>query len=370
MKQSSLETARPALRIVHLTGGYRAYDFGESEIRVGLDFQRYMLAIPNQPYNDVFAALESIGLQVIGTDFISSPSQQEMHLPPDFQTVTLHSGFAALWGERSWSDVKNVQAQRTRMILDISGRFATYHRLLTLRIREMSEAYRGGILAQLTDIDGKYKKPNEGDLFDNGFQNYIEAAIHAFLADAAALRDLIAEAAWKLILGQNNNEVTTFRAFLKKTKSFVSDHLLIAQLHQAGAEGGWIKNLTDLRNAVTHIAPLANTHELHTSQLRQQSLRDGSIPTLHYPLTMADGSLRPRAEPIDFDDHAGLDARFRTYGEFVNSSGDALIYASKCADQLVAVATQVREAAGLKHEIRTITGADLAGPVRLHRTGG
>ena len=370
MKQSSLETTRPALRIIHLTGGYRAYDFGETEIRVGLDFQRCMLAIPNQPYNDVFAALESIGLQVIGTDFTSSPYQREMHLPPDFQTFTSHSGFAALWGERSWSDVKNVQAQRTRKILDISGRFATYHRLLTLRIREMSEAYRGGIIAQLTDIDGKYRTPNEGELFDNGFQGHIEASIHAFLADAAALRDLIAEAAWKLILNHQDDNVTTFSTFLKKTRNFVADHPLIAELHQAGAEGGWIKNLTDLRNAVTHIAPLANTHELHSSQLRQQRLRGGSVPTLHYPLTMADGSLRPRPEPIDFDDHAGLEARFRTYHDFVSGSGDALVYASKCADQLVAVATRVREAAGLAHKILTITDADLVGPARFYRTGG
>lgn len=369
MKQSSPETARPALRVIHLTGGYRAYDLGEAEIRVGLDFQRCMLTIPNQPYDEVFAALESIGLQVIGADFISHP-RQEMHLPPDFQTFTLHSGFAALWGERSWSDVKNVTTQRTPRILDISDRFATYHRLITLRLREMSESYRSALLSHSTDIDGKYKKPNAGDFFTNGFQIYIEAAIHAFLADGAAFRDLIAEATWQLILNNQNNDVTTFSALLKKTKNSKSSHPILSQLHQDGEKGGWVKNLTDLRNAVTHIAPLANTHELHSSQVRQQSLRDGSIPTLHYPLTMADGSLRPRAEPIDFDDHAGLKERFRIYAEFVNGSGDALIYASRCADQLIATATQVREAAGLTHKIRTITSADIAGPVRVHRSGG
>lgn len=361
-----MDIGRPSLRILHLAGGYRAFDLGDPEIRIGPDLQRHMLTIPAQPYNGLFAALESIGFQTIGVDFISGQAQLRMHLPPDFQTFTLTSGFATMWGERAWSGVKNVKSQKTQEILDLSERFATYHRLLTLRIRDLSEAYRNSLLAQMTGIDGKYQVPEDGVLFSSGFQVHIEAALHAFLADAASLRDLIGEATWRLVLQEPSRNVTTFSTFLKKTRDRTSGHPLLADLQKAGADGGWIKILTELRNSVTHIAPLGNTHELHESQIRFQPFRGGSAPVLHYPLTLADGSTRPRPEPIDFDDHTLLEARFRVYLEFVNNSGDALLYASKCADQLIAMAIRVREAAGLTHKIRHTTDADLAGPIHVY----
>ncbi|MDZ4057567.1 MAG: hypothetical protein U1D69_11530 [Polynucleobacter sp.] len=327
-----------------------------------------MLAIPAQPYNDLYKALKSIGLRPVGVDFVSGRAQAGMHLPPDFQTIAMPGGFEALSGERAWADVKHVPEQRTRDILDISGRFTTYHRLLALRVRELSEAYRGCLLAQLTDIDGKYKEPKDGVLFSNGFQLHIEAALHAFLADAAAMRDVIAEAVWRLVLRESSTDVTSFSTLLKKTRNKENVHALVDDLRDIGAEGGWMKVLTDLRNSVTHIAPLANTNELHLSQVRIQPLRGGSIPIIHYPLTQADGTVRPRPEPIDFNDEMGLKARFRAYGDFVAQSGDALAYASECTERLVSTSNRVRKAAGLKHEMLTLTDADIIGPVRIHRS--
>jgi hypothetical protein len=361
---------RPALRVIHLTGGHRAYDIGEEKVRVGPDHRRHLLTIPTQPYEKLYRALGSIGLQPVGVDFLPGPGVEAMHLPPDFQTFSLSSGFAALSGARAWSDVKNVPEQNTPDILDIASRFRTYHRLLTLRVREISEAYRDCLLAQLTDIDGSYKAPNDGTLFSNGFQVHIEAALHAFLADAAGFRDLIAEATWRLVLRESSRDVTTFRSLLKKTRHRATERPLLADFHQAGAQGGWLKILSDLRNAVTHIAPLANTHELHECQIRLQALRGGSAPVMHYPLISGDGSLRARPEPIDFDDEPRLEQRLRLYLDFVNGSQDALAYASQCAEQLIAFATRVREAAGLLHRIRGITDADLVGPIRIYPASG
>lgn len=360
---------RPALRIVHLTGGYRAFDLGDDDIRIGPDFQRHMLKIPTPTYNALYRALISIGLQPIGVDFIASRAQVEMNLPPDFQTFSSSSGFAALKAERAWSDVKNVPEQRTSEIFDFSGRFATYHRLLTLRIRELSEAYRGCLVAQLTDIDGKYKSPVDRALFSNGFQLYIEAALHAFLADAAGMRDLIAEAVWRLVLGEVATDVTTLSAFLKKTRTRQADSPLVAEVHSAGAADGWLKVLTDLRNAVTHIAPLANAHELHMSQVRHQPLQGGSIPVVHYPMLRADGTARTRSERIDLDDGQRREVQVRRYRDFVNESGDGLAYAVACADRLVTLSARVRQTAGLEHRMHEITDADIVGEVRVHRPG-
>lgn len=366
MDQQSQAARRPSLRIIHLSGGHRAFDVGEPEIRVGVDFNRTMLTIPNQPYDKVFGALESIGLQVIGADFLSGASH-DLNLPPDFQPITPSSGFSALWGERAWSDVKNVKSQRTPDIIDISSRFATYHRLLAIRIREISEAYTGALTSKLTDIDGKYCRPEKDTLFSNGFQAHIEAAIHAFLADAAAFRDLVAESIWKLILKNNNNEVTTLGSLIKKTKNYSHKGALLSYIHHHGSDGGWIKNLTDIRNSIIHVAPLANASELQSLHLRIHHLKGGSVPIIHYPLTTSDGRLRRRPEPVDFDDYENLKARIQTYHEFVKESGDALIYANKCLGQLVELGNQVRETAELQHEILTITDADIIGPVRIHR---
>jgi hypothetical protein len=112
---------------------------------------------------------------------------------------------------------------------------------------------------------------------------HIEAAIHAFPADAAGMRDLIAEAAWRLVLKQPAADVTTLATLLKRTRA--RSEPLIVEIREAGAEGGWLKALTELRNAVTHIAPLANTHEVHLIDFRLQALGSGVLPYLHYPLT-------------------------------------------------------------------------------------
>jgi hypothetical protein len=356
---------RPALRVIHLTGGQRAFDLGEPKIRIGPDLNRPFLTIPDQPYAEAYRALASIGLAPIGVDFITGPPRLREQAPADFQTLAEDHHCTALWCERAWSDVRNVPSQRDAITLSISARFTTYHRLLTLRIRDLSEAYRRCLLARLTDIDGQYSHPVPGSLFSNGFQTLIEAGIHAWLADAAGMRDLIAEAIWRLVLRESSDQVTTLTAFLRRTKGRDDDSGLIADLQAAGAADAWLKVLSDLRNGIIHAAPLANTHELHMTQCREQPLQGGSMPALHYPLTAAGGLLRPRPDPIDFEDEAALEGRLREYRAFVDASGDALTYACATTTRLVVLANRVREAAGLSHRIRQITSADIIGPVRF-----
>lgn len=345
----------------------RAFDLGEPDVRIGPDYHRYLLTIPSQPYQALYGVLSDLGFKPIGVDFISHRAALASHLAPDFQTFGLDVGFATLWAARAWSDVRHVPEQKLPEILDISGRFSTYHRLLTLRIRELSDAYRRCLLAELTDFSGGYKSPEHGTLFANGFQTYLEAAIHAFLADAAGLRDLIAETIWRLVLREPSTDVNTLSALLKRTKKLQIQSELLRRVHKAGADGGWLKNLTELRNSVTHIAPLANTHELHDSQIRLLRIGDGVTPIVHYPLTTQEGTLRQRPPPIDFDgDENEILARLQAYKAFVDESGDALLYAADVLRRLVELSTQVRDAAQLRHQMRTITDKDLVGPVVFH----
>lgn len=365
-------TSVPALRVVHLDGGLRAYDLGEPEIRVGPDYRRHQMTFPRQPYADLYGVLASLGFRPIGVEFLTNSAIPETLSPPDFEVLGHGLTFSVLQSQRAWSDVRHVASQRAPEILDIAGRFPTYLRLLTLRLRELSEAYRQCLLAQLTGPDGQYRAPRHGTLFVNGFQTYIEAALHAFLADAAGLRDLIAEATWRLVLRKPAGEVTTLASFLKRSKGERPTFDLVRAIHAAGASDGWLKGLTELRNAVTHVAPLANRHELHETQLRMKPLRGGALPVAHYPLTLADGSLRPRAEPVDFEseDEDSLKARLESYREFVDQSRDALAYVAEVLDSLVALGDAVRTTAGLRSQMRTLTAEDIVGPVTIYGPDG
>jgi hypothetical protein len=362
----------PALRIVHLDGGLRAYDLGEPETRVGPDYKRHHMTFPRQPYAELYGVLRSLGFRPVGVEFFTNSAVPEDIQPPDFEVLSDTLACSTLQAQRAWSDVRHVAGQRSAEVLDLAGRFSTYHRLLTIRVRDLSEAYRRCLLAQLTTPDGRYQVPRPGTLFANGFQTYIEAALHAFLADAAGLRDLIAEATWRLVLKKPQSDVTTLGKFLKRSKDERFRSPLVESIHVAGSDGGWLKRLTDLRNTVTHVAPLANTHELHETQLRMLPLRGGALPIAHYPLTMADGSLRSRPEPIDFDaeDEDVLKARLDEYRQFVEHSRDALAYVTDVLDRLVMLGNVVRTAAGLRSQMRTMTDKDIVGPVTIYGPDG
>jgi hypothetical protein len=87
---------------------------------------------------------------------------------------------------------------------------------------------------------------------------------------------------------------------------------------------------------------------------------------------MADGSLRSRPEPIDFDaeDEEVLKARLDEYRQFVEHSRDALAYVTDVLDRLVMLGNVVRTAAGLRSQMRTITDKDIVGPVTIYGPDG
>ncbi len=360
------DSKRPALRVIHLLGGHRAFDLGGEQVRIGPDFPRRFLEIPTRPYAETFRALQSIGLRPIGVEFLTRATQIGADAP-DFQTFDIRAGYTAMTGRHEWSQVQNIETQRSSQILDVSSRFSTYYRLLTYRVLGLSEAYRSTLIGQLTDFDGSYRIPEDGTLFSNGFRTALEAAIHAFLADAACLRDLIAEAIWKLVLREPSTDVTTLRTFIKRTKQRKDDHPIVRQVHEAAEEDGWLFTLTSLRNAVIHIAPMGNAHELSECQVRFQALQGGSIPTIHYPLLSSNGRVRPSQDPVDFYDDEIREVRLADYDAFVKSSMDALEYLCGCHFRLVRMATDVRVAAQLDHKMLELTDKDIIGPVRIAR---
>lgn len=351
-----------ALRVVHLQGGQRAFDLFEAHVTVGVSEEQPILTIPRPRYPTLYAVLRQIGFSSIGVDVLSHIGEAHGVIPPNWQVCNNQTGFSAMMRERAWTDVRNVPSQKTPELIDFAGRFTTYHRLLSHRVRELSEAYSRALRAALLDLDGKPKPLVSGGLFSNGFLTYIDAAIHGFLADAVCFRDLISEAVWRLVLKESSTEVKVLPSLVKTSKS--SREPVVLAIH-AAAKDGWLKQLTDLRNGVTHIAPLANAHELHMADLRLKSVGEVTVPYVHYPLTTKDGGMRDRPPRVVFSNDEKTRNVIKEYRAFVAESGDALEYAAATFDRLVGLASDVRLAAGLQSQVLLITDKDIIGPVRI-----
>jgi len=217
-------------------------------VSVEVDPDKVFAEFHRPPYGQLYAVLDRHGLRPVGVDISSHRLQANGLMPPDWRVFIAGKGFYVSDVEQAWGNIRNVEGQKDPILVDLSLRFQTYLRLLLLRIRCLSEAYHLALRARLLGAEVFGREATTG-LFAGAYLTDIEAAIHAFLADASGLRDLIAEALWRLVLKHEDGEVTVLSSFLKKARC--SDDPLVAEVVSAGVEGGWLKTLTTLRNAIT-----------------------------------------------------------------------------------------------------------------------
>jgi hypothetical protein len=351
----------PALRVVHLLGGLRASDYGEPEVTVGVDGGPAVLKFARPPYQDLYRELQSHGFQPVGIEFFTDEGELTGQFPIRWETWGVKPGFHLKDVREAWSNIK-AQASHVKdqaVVTDISARIRTYLVLLNIRLRHLSAAYHSTLKAYITT-----DQPVKTGLFANMFMDEIEAAIHAFLADAASFRDLLAEACWRLVLKRSDQSVAQYAKFLKRAKG--ATHPLAVKMTEAGEPGGNIKNLTDLRNGVIHVAPLGRSQEHCFCDLREKLLPGGTrVQVLHFPMTDSNWGLRsPASRTIDYADEEDIRRSLESYRSFVQLSGDALEYAWRTINDLASLSHEIRQAAGLQAPIPRITPI---GPVRITR---
>jgi hypothetical protein len=344
-------------RIVHLLGGLRAVDDRENPVRIEAGHDQRFAQFSAPSYRNLYGDLMASGLQPIGAEFVNRQSLEGL-AAPDWQCASPGQGFKLRIERDLWAGVRHAAINSGDLIArDLAERASTYLDLLPIRILQLSEAYNQTLRAFLADGGG------DSIFFQNSFGRYIDAAIHGFVADAASLRDIIAEALWKLIV-KEAVQVTTLATFLKKAKAH--PHKLVQSVIAAGKEGGWLKNLSDLRNHITHVAPLGRSAEFHMCQPRKAKIgRAIEATVLHYPLLEGSGALRPEQAPVDFSDEATVKARLQEYKSYCDSSIDALDYAWRTLAQLVDLLAELRAGAGLRSETMTLTDEDLVGEVTI-----
>lgn len=351
------EAIDPALapRIVHLLGGLRAVDARDGQVGIQVSLDRRLAQFAAPPYPNLYPTLSSLGLHPIGVEFVHHGSYTGID-PPDWQCASPSNGFQILAEQQAWQDIRTAAySDKNPALADFASRTKSYLSLLPIRIFQLSEAYnrtlrRAGVI-----------KP--GRLFDNVWRPHLEAAVHAYLADAASFRDLIAEGVWRFLLG-GDTTVTTFASFLKRAKD--NPNTLAQAILSAGKPGGWIKIFTDLRNDVIHVAPVGRSQALHFCQAREVECGPVKILTAHYPLLANDGSIyRTDDADLNFEDEGLIRRRLDEFRAYCLTSIDGLTYTWETAARFVELLSSLRDLAGFRQEGTTITDADIIGNVTI-----
>jgi hypothetical protein len=350
-----IETPPSLPRLLHLPGGLRILDERKEKIVLQIHARKTYATIATPEYSEVYATVAKIGLPVIGVEFPTLDILRGV-AAPDWQIASTSRGFALRNERNAWTQVRTLAQQEEREFdADLANRASTYLELVAIRIFDLSNCYSRVLIALDYDGDARQKV---GFLYRDGFVTALEAAIHAFAADAASFRDLIVEAAWRL-LKLGDQTVRKIKRFLEYYK--IGTHPVGDELRTA-AKGGWLEKLSTLRNEITHAAPIGG-RGIRDCTVRAHQLGEGILPRLHYPLFGSDGKLFDDARGADFADDARARAAIERYKAWSDGSEDALDYAWEVTDKLVELLARVRIASGIRGEMPTITDKDIIGPV-------
>ena len=302
-------------------------------------------------YADLYRVLGRWKLHTIGVEFVNQDTESDFRAP-DWQSASI-AGFKLKDEYRAWCAVSHAAQCDDKYDLHYAAtRCSTYLDLLNLRVLQLSTAYNRMLRVEQASGDDD----DDSHLISNTFLPHIDAAVHAFLADAGTLRDLVAEIVWHLVMGHPAPRITTFGSFLKAGKNCTSQ--IAMELTVAGANGGWLKILSGLRDRIVHIAPMGAGPD-HSCRIVRRMVADGiKLPTLHYPLCAADGSPPPDEYPFAQSDDEHL-AVLRRYQEFHLQSLDALEYCWATLNRFVELLSRIRAIGGFRSEVPTITSADI-----------
>lgn len=344
-------------RIVHLLGGLRGADSRAGKAIIQLSPDQRLAEFPTSTYAELYAQLRSLRLEVLGVEFLTYDSMRD-ELAPDWQCASPSGGFKIREQRIWWDGARHVAAnEHLSDVASLAARISSYLALLNIRVLQLSEAYNR-TLCGWSRSDPK----GENLFFDNSFRPYIDAAIHAFVADAASFRDLLAEATWKLVLNEKGS-VRKLAKFLVRAKS--SDHPLAKAIIDAGQSHGWLWTFAELRNHITHVAPVGHASAFQFCQLRTIGIGKIRVHPLHYPVLDESGSVQEFPESDRVDSRAQSKALWKRYERFCNTSQDALHYCWTTLGKLVDLLGQIGSASGLPSETPTLTEADLLGKPRL-----
>lgn len=312
-----------------------------------------VLEFPAPEYAYVGAHLRGLGFDVVGIEFVSHRTITK-ESAPDWTCISPNGEPRARLERQAWAEVRHAASRDNDTVSRYAAaRAQTYVGLLGIRSWEVSSSYNNALNSWY--LGGAQR----GRLYSNGFLSRIDAAVHAFIADACCFRDLLAEMVSRCVLC-HEKPVTTLSGLLKRLQD--EPHPLAIEIKTAGEDGGWLKNLTELRNNIMHVAPVGRSSSFHDFSIRFShpgNRADLEAPSLWYPLLTPQEALPPEPVEPDWNDEDEIRAALDGYWAFHQESLDGLSYLWRTFDKLLRLGEDIRVAAGFRREMPTITDDDV-----------
>jgi hypothetical protein len=311
-------------RLVHLTGGLHALNRPQSR-----DVSIYALSPGAEEhalcnfnileYHSLFMELNNIGLMPFGVAFYTYRQQFEAIDPPEirhFSTSSKYGNWLVEKAVQTWSQIRNTAVDQLCdvQLMDLCQRITFELRAANLKWFEISSAYNQVLNKVVREAKFKDSLPfNDGNTF------VVYVSIHSFLAEAASLRDYLAEYIANHILPEqperSEKEYISKMASLRKqlTRSDIK-HPLASYIVQSTDEdnAGWLAEMSAYRDLVLHHAPADRAHGMGFMRHHTVSLSSGAeLPSVAFYLP---------ADPFAAKRARARGGPFKAYSDFLEAS--------------------------------------------------
>lgn len=347
---------QPVLRELHLSGGGRVFNgMDQKAIIRPLTNNKKEIVITLKQFTDLFKDVKTLGLNIVGCDFFTSPEEAKSLHPPQWRTrCATNSTWLCTEQGHEWSFIANSAFNAKNGILcDIASRLSHQIRACEWRVRQLSECYADQLRSRSNNIY------DNGTRFKNGYTSLCYLALQAFLVDACILRDYLAEFYWEAIQNKENCKpikITTLKGLLTQWKSNPPTEAAGKEMAISAQKGQWLFELGAYRNLVVHTAPLAQAGKNLYAVDRHFNLPRGEVlPGVKLPLPNSPSELSAERATGKYFLGSELNfARFINAIEDVNDCQDALEYSHLCMQLLSAISQSISKASPVKPEIPLI----------------
>lgn len=274
-----------AWRIVHLLGGlYAINPPQDDEVRLyassPADDDNILCAFKIPAYEALFKWLQKLGLQALGTVFVTDERQQEGIYPPEarhyYRSPQRNDPWAVWAAAQTWNQIAHHAATNDANILlmDLARRISFELYACSAKWFDLSHAYGTVLSGQI-----KSGELRASQRFDNMNAFSLHLAIHSVLSETSSLRDYLAEFVAQHVLaselpGNPYTKMAKLADALRKQPGIT--HPLAATITTITSENeGWLHTLSAYRDLIIHHAPAAMTEGVSFVMLKEIELRGG-----------------------------------------------------------------------------------------------
>lgn len=357
-----MENKWPALRMVHCLGGVRLLNsFGPTVEVSTLSIVGRKVEFQVKDYPSLYKAISQLNLLIIGVDFYEDSSQIEDDGYPSWRPYCYHP--YRTWeheeADRIWQNI-STGAHKAQIghLWDLASRISNQLRVCSWRIREISNLYN-------VQLDSQLRKKEFS--IDCGFYNkqtwQCYTAIQSYLIEACILRDYLSEYAAHFVFSElleDGKNISALSGFKKLVLSKSCNDNLFIELKNITSTGGWLKQLGEYRDLVTHSTPLATAEKRLVVFQKQLPTQFGNMPFISCPLPQDPGEISSsRIKRGIFKDFEKLLDR-TSFMRPSEKSMDGLIYCHSSLSQLSDLANKLAARSPVKPEILTLTEKDIS----------